>query len=72
MHKGKVSQKMALKQKNKTKKDIIKNTMGGQNCIIFWGRTATMVTPYIGMIKYKVQFIFRYPNSLVLHIFSSI
>ena len=45
MHKGKVSQKMALKQKNKTKKDIIKNTMGGQNCIIFWGRTATMVTP---------------------------
>ena len=33
MHKGKVSQKMALKKK--TKKDIIKNTMGGQNCIIF-------------------------------------
>ena len=36
MHKGKVSQKMALKKKTKQKKiGIIKNTMGGQNCIIF-------------------------------------
>ena len=35
MHKGKVSQKMALKEKKQKRKDIIKNTMGGQNCIIF-------------------------------------
>ena len=30
MHKGKVSQKMALKKKNKTKKDIIKTLWAGK------------------------------------------